>query len=140
MLTRPEAAHLLRRAAMGGTSSQIDQFVGLSREVAVNRLLNASTPSLPGWSRFDSGDEDWKAQEKMIEWWVDRMITSTPSIEEKLTLFLHDHFATGRDKVEDARLMWDQHLDLRNFGQGSFRVLLGKISFGSAMLLSLIHI
>lgn len=120
---------------MGGTTAQIDQLVGLTREQAVTRLLNATTPGLPGFARFATGDEHWRAQEKMIEWWVDRMITSTPSIEEKLTLFLHDHFATGREKVEDAELMWDQHVVLRNFGQGSFRVLLERISFGSAMLI-----
>ncbi len=123
---------------MGGTTAQIDTFVGLERPQAVNRLLNTSNnPALPGWGRFDSGDKDWVAQEKMVEWWVDRMVTAPPTIEEKLTLFLHDHFATARDKVEDARLMWDQHVVLRQHGQGSFRVLLEKISFGSAMLIYL---
>ena len=137
-LSRAGAAHLLRRAAMGGTTAQIDTFVGLTREQAVNRLLDTSSnPSLPGWGRFDSGDQNWIAHEKMVDWWVDRMITAPPSIEEKLTLFLHDHFATGIDKVEDARLMWDQHLVLRQHGQGSFRVLLEKISLGSAMLIYL---
>ncbi|MDW3176086.1 MAG: DUF1800 family protein [Acidimicrobiia bacterium] len=137
-LTRPEAAHLLRRAAMGGTTQTIDSFVGMTRVNAVDRLLDtSSTPGLPGWGRFDSGNQDWQAQEKMIEWWVDRMITAPPTIEEKLTLFLHGHFATGREKVEDAKLMWDQHLVLRNFGEGSFRVLLEKISLGSAMLIYL---
>lgn len=137
-LTRPEAAHLLRRAAMGGTTATIDSFVGMTRQGAVERLLDTtSTPALPGWGRFDSGGQDWRAQEKMIDWWVDRMITAPPTIEEKLTLFLHGHFATGREKVEDARLIWDQHRVLRQFGEGPFRVLLEKISLGSAMLIYL---
>ena len=137
-LNRAGAAHLLRRGAMGGTTAMIDSFVDMTRANAVDRLLDTSSnPGLPGWGLFDSGDEDWRAQEKMIEWWVDRMITAPPTIEEKLTLFLHSHFATGRDKVEDSRLMWDQHLVLRNFGEGSFRTLLDKISFGSAMLIYL---
>lgn len=137
-LNRAGAAHLLRRAAMGGTTAQIDEFVGLTREQAVNRLLDtSSSAALPGWGRFNSGDEDWVAHTKMIDWWVDRMITAPPTIEEKLTLFLHGHFATGRDKVTDSRLMWDQHVDIRRFGQGSFRVLLEKISLGSAMLIYL---
>jgi len=137
-LRRAGAAHLLRRAAMGGTTAQVDQFVGLTRVQAVDKLLDtSSTPGLPGWGRFNSGDADWQAQEKMIEWWVDRMVTAPPTIEEKLTLFLHDHFATGREKVEDARLMWQQHLILRSFGQGPFRRLLGKISFDPAMLIYL---
>ncbi len=135
-LTRPEAAHLLRRAAVGGTTTQIDQFVGLSRKAAINRLFTTSvTPDLPPWRTFRSGDAHYRAQTKMIEWWVDRMITSPPTIEEKLTLFLHGHFATGREKVEDARLMWDQHLLFRKLGKGPFRKLLGRVSLGSAMLI-----
>lgn len=123
---------------MGGTTATIDSFVGMTRENAVNRLLDTSnTPGLPGWGLFDSGNQDWRAQEKMIDWWVDRMITAPPTIEEKLTLFLHGHFATGRDKVEDARLMWDQHLVLRQYGEGSFRTLLEKVELGSAMLIYL---
>ena len=137
-LNRAAAAHLLRRGAMGGTTAMIDSFVGMTRANAVDRLLDTSSnPGLPGWGLFDSGDEDWRAQEKMIDWWVDRMITAPPTIEEKLTLFLHSHFATGREKVGDTRLIWDQHLLLRNFGEGSFRTLLGKISFDSAMLIYL---
>lgn len=129
---------MLRRGAMGGTTAMIDSFVGMTRANAVDRLLDTSSnPGLPGWGLFDSGDEDWRAQEKMIDWWVDRMITAPPTIEEKLTLFLHSHFATGREKVGDTRLIWDQHLLLRNFGEGSFRTLLGKISFDSAMLIYL---
>ena len=138
MLSRAEAAHLLRRAAVGGTTTQIDAFVGLTRAQAVNRVMDTSvTASLPNFGRFESEDEHWREQENMIDWWVDRMITSPPTIEEKLTLFLHDHFATAREKVEDAELMWDQHVVLRNFGQGSFRALLGEISFGSAMMIYL---
>ncbi len=122
---------------MGGTTSMIDSFVGMTRANAVDRLFDTAIPGLPDWGRFDSGDQHWQAQEKMIEWWVDRMITAPPTIDEKLTLFLHSHFATGREKVEDSRLMWDQHMVLRNFGQGSFRALLEKISLGSAMLIYL---
>lgn len=129
---------MLRRGAMGGTTAMVDSFVGMSRVNAVDRLLDTSSnPGLPGWGLFDSGDQDWREQEKMIEWWVDRMITAPPTIEEKLTLFLHSHFATAREKVGESRLMWDQHLLLRNHGEGSFRTLIEKISLGSAMLIYL---
>ncbi len=123
---------------MGATTAQIDTYVGMTREAAVDRVMNTNdTPGLPGWGAFDAGDENWREQENMINWWVDRMITAPPTIEEKLTLFWHDHFATARDKVGDSRLMWDQHVVLRNHGQGGFRNLLGRVSFGSAMLIYL---
>lgn len=131
------AAHLLRRAAMGGHNTHVRQFARLTREEAVDRLLDTSSdPALPGWSQFANSD-DWRAQDAMIDWWVDRMITSSPTVSEKLTLFWHSHFSTAREKVEDAQLMWDQHLVLRQRGLGSFRTLLEKVSFGSAMLIYL---
>lgn len=136
-LNRHTAAHLLRRAALGGTTTQIDSFVGMSEEAAVDRLFDTSAAAdVPGFGAFVS-ENDWRAQEKMIEWWVDRMITETPTVEEKLTLFWHGHFTSAREKVEDAELMWDQHLVLRSVGRRSFRNLLGRVSFGSAMLIYL---
>ena len=67
-LNRHTAAHLLRRAGFGGTTAQIDSFVGMSEEAAVDRLFDTSgTTGLPGFGAFAS-DNDWRAQEKMIEW------------------------------------------------------------------------
>ena len=41
-------------------------------------------------------------------WWLDRMVRSQRPLQEKLTLFWHDHFAT-RD--QDAPLMLAQNHD-----------------------------
>jgi len=122
---------------VGGTTAQIDSFVGMSEADAVERLFDADTPGLPGFGAFHSGREHWVAQEKMIEWWVDRMITAPPSIEEKLTLFWSGHFTSAREKVEDAEPIWDQHVLFRNVGRRSFRNLLGRVSLGPAMLIYL---
>ncbi len=137
-LDRASAAHLLRRAAVGGTTEQIDSFVGMSEEAAIDRLFDYSdNPGLPGFGTFRTGDQHWIAQEKMINWWVDRMITAPPTIEEKLTLFWHGHFTSAREKVEDAEPLWDQHVLFRNAGRANFRNLLGRVSFGPAMLIYL---
>lgn len=136
-LDRPSAAHLLRRGAMSGVQGNVASFFGMQHEAAVDRLLDTSvTSALPGWARF-ADDDDWGSQNRMIEWWVDRMIADPPTIEEKVMLFLHSHFATGREKVQETRLMWDQHVQLRRHGLGSFRTLLDEIEFGSAMLIYL---
>ena len=137
-LDRASAAHLLRRAAVGGTTEQIDSFVGMSEDAAIDRLFDYSdNPGLPGFGAFRTGDEHWRAQEKMIEWWVDRMITAPPTIEEKLTLFWHGHFTSAREKVEDAEPMWDQHVLFRTAGRANFRKLLSRVSLGPAMLVYL---
>lgn len=136
-LDRPAAAHLLRRASLGASNTTVNSFFGQTREEAVDRLLDRSgSPPLPPYGQLER-DGDWRTHEAMIEWWVDRMIAAPPSIEEKLTLFWHSHFATARSKVEDAELVWDQHRQLRQHGFGDFRTLLGEISFGSAMLIYL---
>lgn len=122
---------------MGGNATQVRQYARLTREEAVNRLFDSSgDPGVPNWSTFANND-DWRAMDAVREWWVDRMISATPRVTEKLTLFWHDHFATSFDKVEDAKLMWDQHKVLRNRGLGQFRNLLEGVSFGSAMLIYL---
>jgi uncharacterized protein (DUF1800 family) len=69
-----------------------------------------------------------------VLWWLDRMVRSTWPLEEKLTLFWHDHFAT-RD--QDTPLMLRQNRMLRLYGMGSFRRLLRQVTRDPAMQLFL---
>jgi uncharacterized protein (DUF1800 family) len=69
-----------------------------------------------------------------VLWWLDRMVRSTWPLEEKLTLFWHDHFAT-RD--QDTPLMLRQNRMLRQYGKGSFRRLLQQVTRDPAMQLFL---
>ena len=59
---------------------------------------------------------------------------STWPLQEKLTLFWHDHFAT-RD--QDTPLMLRQNRMLRQYGMGSFRRLLRQVTRDPAMQLFL---
>ena len=59
-----------------------------------------------------------------VLWWLDRMVRTTWPLQEKLTLFWHDHFAT-RD--QDTPLMLRQNRMLRQHGMGSFRRLLRQV-------------
>src|SRR3954464_9943526 len=67
-------------------------------------------------------------------WWLDRMVRSERPLEEKLTLFWHDHFATSD---QDTPLMLAQNRMLRAHAFGSFRTLLGKVAHDTAMQLFL---
>ena len=69
-----------------------------------------------------------------VLWWLDRMVRSTWPLQEKLTLFWHDHFAT-RD--QDTPLMLRQNRMLRQYGMGSFRRLLRQVTRDPAMQLFL---
>ena len=63
-------------------------------------------------------------------WWLDKMVRSQRPLQEKLTLFWHDHFAT-RD--EDAPLMLAQNRKLRQHALGTFPSLLSAITTDPAM-------
>ena len=63
-------------------------------------------------------------------WWLDKMVRSQRPLQEKLTLFWHDHFAT-RD--QDAPLMLAQNRKLRQHALGPFPELLRAVTTDPAM-------
>jgi uncharacterized protein (DUF1800 family) len=69
-----------------------------------------------------------------VLWWLDRMVRSPRPLQEKLTLFWHDHFATTD---QDTPLMLAQNRTLRRHALGRFPELLRDITRDPAMLLHL---
>ena len=69
-----------------------------------------------------------------VLWWLDRMVRSRRPLQEKLTLFWHDHFATSD---QDTPLMLAQNQTLRRHALGSFPALLRAVTRDAAMLLFL---
>ncbi len=67
-------------------------------------------------------------------WWASRMLVSNRPLEEKMTLFWHGHFATGENKVRDARMMRVQNDMFRTNATGSFRNLLVGVLKDPGML------
>ncbi|MEO1255802.1 MAG: hypothetical protein AAFY41_13110, partial [Bacteroidota bacterium] len=57
ILGRKRAAHLLRRCCFAGTTSEIDEFAGLTAQQAFDRLtdLNIPDPILPVDNRAEGG-------------------------------------------------------------------------------------
>ena len=74
---------------------------------------------------------------EMVDWWVGRMQQPDRLVEERLTWFWHDHFATSVAKVRVPYLMWQQHLTLRQHATGNFADLLKAVARDPAMLLYL---
>jgi uncharacterized protein (DUF1800 family) len=68
-------------------------------------------------------------------WWLDRMIVTSTPLREKLTLLWHGHFATGFEKVRNARLMYRQNQLLRTRGAGNFEALTQAVAKDAAMML-----
>jgi uncharacterized protein (DUF1800 family) len=67
--------------------------------------------------------------------WIKHLIRTTQPLVEKMTLFWHNHFATGLDKVGNPRLMHLQNQLFRKYALGNFRQLLHEIAMDPAMLI-----
>jgi uncharacterized protein (DUF1800 family) len=128
---------------------------------AVEEILNypdrpATPPPLPPWpvspSVFLGPDEKGnytkavRAAQKerqdartvgnrmLVAWWADRLRTSPTPLQENLTLFWHNHFATSIDKVDRPAYMLQQNQLFRTMGMGTFVDLLIAVSTDPAML------
>ena len=75
--------------------------------------------------------------QRLATWWGERMLVSQRPLEEKMTLFWHGHFATGNNKVRDARMVYQQNEMQRTHATGNFKDLLLGILRDPAMLVYL---
>src|SRR5262245_15943212 len=144
--------HLLRRAGFGASSDDEATFASQLYVNAVNRLINyESIPDdvdtkigQPGFlgttsnGPFSPGTVINDARQR----WVFRMLHTNRPLQEKMTLFWHNYFATGYTKVAGAtsaidgtRLMNAQIEFLRGNALDSLRDLLVGIAQDPAMLI-----
>ena len=136
--TRAHYKRLLWRAGFSASKAQIDHYVSKGLPGAVSELLNPFTSSvLVGPEptvdnrRLDPLNE-WGHD---AVWWIDRMVRSRNQLVERMTLSLHDLFATSNDGVGNTRHMLRQNGLLRRYALGSFSTLLREITHDPAMLL-----
>jgi uncharacterized protein (DUF1800 family) len=130
------AAHLLRRAAFGGTPDETQEFLSRHGSVAsaVDELLGfqPSNKKPPGGRFVD----DFRRL-KMQRWWLKMMSrTQTPAdaCREKLVLFLHGHLASGASKQPAIKYMSFQNRLFRRNARGNFRDLIREFNRDPANL------
>jgi uncharacterized protein (DUF1800 family) len=155
--------HLLRRAGFGGSPADFGVYSTMSYGAAVDRLVNyervpddvdvkigqpgyvgttSNGPFLPNTVINDARQR-----------WLFRMLHTNRPLQERMTLFWHNYFATGYTKVSGAvgpddgtRLMAAKQADdpLRQKGQmelfrdqalGNMRALLVSVAQDPAMLI-----
>lgn len=136
-----QAARLLFRAGFGPTRGQAQQLSQLGLEAAVAKLVSPGAPQLigpaPSGSYLVGGAFAPKDKYGHLHLeWLDRMVRSTDSLGERMTLILHDWFGVSEDGSQ-RHLMVDQIAMLRREWRGSFRELLLKVTSDPAMLLFL---
>jgi uncharacterized protein (DUF1800 family) len=139
---RSQVAHLLRHAGFGATEAELDQYTALGFAGTLERLLSpeqvddSATDQQIASLAIDLKDPE--ARRKIEEakfWWFNRMLYTRRSLQEKLTLFWHTHFATANSKVGNAVLMLNQIQLFRDYGLGSFETLLQKVTRDPATLI-----
>ena len=70
-------------------------------------------------------------------WWLKQMAEPARATREKLTLFLHGHFATSFEKVRSPHLLYQQNSLFREKGYGMWSDLVLGVAKDPAMLIYL---
>jgi uncharacterized protein (DUF1800 family) len=132
------AGHLYRRAAFGGTWSQLEQALADGPQRTVDRLLRPQTDVAAFNETYDEYDDAAASSaEGLRSWWLRRMIETPHPLLEKMTLFWHGHFAASNARVKSGQLMAAHVRMLRTHALGKYRPLLEGASRDPAMFLGL---
>ena len=155
--------HLLRRAGFGASSAELAAYSSLSYSQAVDRLVNyeqipdtvdsnIGKPGFVGTTSRGAFSPNTVADDARQRW-LFRMVHSDRPLQEKMTLFWHNYFATGLSKVtgqaknpngtrlmaakasEDPARQRGQIELLRDGAVGNFRDLLVAVAQDPAMLI-----
>jgi uncharacterized protein (DUF1800 family) len=130
--------HLYRRAAFGASDAELETALKDGPEQTIDRLLKGG----PGQDEFDKSTAPLADSiasgnngRQLSAWWIYRMLYTPHPLQEKMTLFWHNHFATSNSKVKSTQFMLGQYALLRRHSLGSFATLLGEMSRDPAMMI-----
>jgi len=137
----PRVIHLHRRAGFAATWREAQRDLAEGPARAIDRLL-AGTARIEGiLPRFEelsmrigdaaviSNDAD-----RLKAWWLFRMLFAPDALGERITLMLHNHFATSNFKVRDLAAMRQQNQTFRALGRAKFGKLLEAMLHDPALL------
>jgi uncharacterized protein (DUF1800 family) len=134
---RNKLAHLVRRASFGARPDEWDEYTRLGLAATTQKLLHPETTpdNLDELLQTIGGNfVDFDTLDGVRSWWIFRMAQSRRPLEEKMTLFWHNHFATANYKVRNPRWMAGQIETFRKNALGSFRSMLQEVARDPAMM------
>jgi uncharacterized protein (DUF1800 family) len=140
LATRDDIARLYGRACFGATGFDHDTWPGTPYDDVVAALFPPGPPGAPGRTpqpdeavrlELEHGTTDVASAQR---WWLERMRTTPYPLEERMTLFWHDHFATAYLGQPDVGQLIIQNQTLRTYGLLSFRDLANAMTVDPAML------
>ena len=140
LATRADVARLFGRAAFGATYADLDKWSGQPYATVVESLFPPGPPGtlgrLPQVDEVEQISQESQTQDvyAAIRWWLERMLETPYPLEERMTLFWHDHFATAYLGEPDVGMLMLQNRTLRQHAFGSFRTLANAMTTDAAML------
>ncbi len=155
MAARDQVQLLLWRAGLGATPAQIDAAATQEYAQLVDGMLTFTSshlqppplPDLPLPLPSDATQSQVMARMQetkqanqigitaLTDWWAHLLVTSAAPLQENLTLFWHNHFATSNDKVNNPNFMLQQNQLFRALCTGPFVDLLIAVAKDPAMLI-----
>jgi hypothetical protein len=153
-----QKVHLIKRTMFGVTNTAMNTIQTLSMSQAVDALVNAPIVSAPPpINYYESFEPDtqgvpfgqtwvntpydaigtvgyWRYL-SMLSWWYNNIIHQDFSLQQKMVLFWHNHFAT--QGVGDNRISYDYIKLLNTHSLGNFKTFVKEITKSSAMLIFL---
>src|SRR4026209_2880262 len=105
----PDIDHLLRRAGFGASPADVDTFGKMSTAAAIAHLVDYEGRPDDVDARIGRPDHAQVTSRDLFapdididdarQRWLFRMIHTRRPLQEKMTLFWHNHFATGFSKL-----------------------------------------
>ena len=145
------ARHLLCRTMFGSKYPEIKEASENPMEIELSSILSTVNPPDPPGEWVNEPAPQWDALtteeiQELIDqyrewmwdlryWWMKGMMRNPINIQEMITLFWHNYFATAQSKVFYPQAMYQQNSILREYGLGNFKELLRQVTFGPAMMI-----
>jgi uncharacterized protein (DUF1800 family) len=133
-------AHLMRRAGFGAPYEELEARAAKGYEATVEELLRADENL--DWEedlarRHMIGGHLGNAMPEIQGYWMQRMISTTRPLREKMTLFWHTILCSGDSKIDHPETM-DTHIDMvRENALGRYPDLLVALSQDPGMIIYL---
>lgn len=150
--------HLLKRTLLGFTIGEFKKLKSRSLNSLIDELVAPNPIPAPPVNFYESvqkdttgvalgstwvnatygdGNINFRRRQSLRAWWLDQMLFQKNSIEERMILFWHNHFATEISAYDDARYGFKHQGVIRKFALGNFKDFVKAITIDPAMLVYL---
>ncbi len=146
-----KAKHLLNRCMFGARQSEIKFMQTKTVDEALDfLLLPPPEPLSPPISVKDTDEEvpvgstwvntpyNWRYRGQRIysytTWWIGRIHKQEFSLQEKMVLFWHNHFAIETDVVRNTNYNYRYNVLLNEFALGNFKTFVEEMTVNVGML------